>query len=56
MVILCISLYEIDYLFQSTDKKMIYGRIYGFFLTWFSYYPPLTPLHFRGSRYFARTE
>ena len=27
-------------LFQSTDKKMIYGRIYGFCLTWFGYCPP----------------
>ena len=26
-------------LFQSTDKKKIYGRIYRFFLTWFGYYP-----------------
>ena len=33
-------------LFQSTDKKMIYGRIYGFFLTRFGYYPK-PPLHFR---------
>ena len=31
-------------LFQSTDKKMIYGRIYGFFLTRLGYY---APLHFR---------
>ena len=36
------------HLFQSTDKKMIYGQIYGFFLTRFGYYrpPPLTTLHF----------
>ena len=38
----------------STDKKIIYGRICGFFLTRFGYYP--TPLHFRDSRYFARGE
>ena len=40
-------------LFQSTDKQMIYGRIYGFFLTRFGYYPlsPRPPLHFRNSRY-----
>ena len=28
------------HLFRSTDKKMIYGRIYRFFLTRFGYYPP----------------
>ena len=34
-------------------QKMIYGRIYGLFLTRFGY-SPLTPLNFRDSRYFAR--
>ena len=28
------------HLFQSTDKKIISGRIYGFFLTRLGYYPP----------------
>ena len=36
---------DFDCLFQSTEFFCIYGRIYGFFLTRFGYYPP--PLHFR---------
>ena len=36
-------------LFQSTGEKKIYGRIYGFFLTRFIYYPP--PIALSRSRY-----
>ena len=32
-------------LFHSTDKQINYGRIYGYFLTRFANYPPLTRPH-----------
>ena len=42
--------------FYHLFKKIIYGWIYGFFLTRLGYYPftpPPTPLHFQDSRFFA---
>ena len=34
---------DFDHLFQPTDKKIIYGRIYGLFVTRVGYYPPPRP-------------
>ena len=40
-------MYGFLWLVSVYGQKLIFGRIYGFFLTRFGYYPPPPPLHFR---------
>ena len=48
------NLFSTDFyrLFQSMDKEIIYGRIYGFLLTRFGHYPP-SPFALPRSQYYT---